>query len=63
MKSSEQDSSGSVKEEKTRLKMEKKVFLREVGDGTDYAYAYDTKLKKVVIVNPHNKCITMAVAN
>ena len=43
--------------------MEKKVFLREVGDGTDYAYAYDTKLKKVVIVNPHNKCITMAVAN
>ena len=44
-----------VKEEKIRLKLEKKVFLRALGDNdNDYAYAYDTKLKKVVIINPYN---------
>ena len=50
----EQDSSDSIKEEKVRLRLEKKVFLREVAKDGDYAYAYDTKLKKVVIINPHN---------
>ena len=44
-----------VKEEKIRLKLEKNVFLRALGDNNnDYAYAYDTKLKKVVIINPYN---------
>ena len=46
MKSSEQDSSGSVKEEKVRLKMEKKVFLREVGDDTDLPMLKTQNLKK-----------------
>ena len=50
----EQDSSDSIKEEKVRLRLEKKVFLREVAKDGDYAYAYDTKLKKVVIINPYN---------
>ena len=63
MKSSEQDSSGSVKEEKVRLRLEKKVFLREVAKDGDYAYAYDTKLKKVVIVNPHNNYKIMTVVD
>ena len=44
-----------VKEERIRLKLEKNVFLRALGDNNnDYAYAYDTKLKKVVIINPYN---------
>lgn len=46
MKSSEQDSSGSVKEEKVRLKMEKKVFLREVSDDTDLPMFMTQNLKK-----------------
>ena len=61
--SAEQDGSGSIKEEKVRLKLEKKVFLREVAKDGDYAYAYDTKLKKVVIVNPHNNYKIMTVVD
>ena len=57
----EQDSSDSIKEEKVRLRLEKKVFLREVAKDGDYAYAYDTKLKKVVIINPHNNYRIMTV--
>ena len=59
--SAEQDGSGSIKEEKVRLRLEKKVFLREVAKDGDYAYAYDTKLKKVVIINPHNNYRIMTV--
>ena len=59
----EQDSSDSIKEEKVRLRLEKKVFLREVAKDGDYAYAYDTKLKKVVIVNPHNKYKIMTIVD
>ena len=59
----EQDSSDSIKEEKVRLRLEKKVFLREVAKDGDYAYAYDTKLKKVVIINPHNNCRIMTVVD
>ena len=51
--SEEKDGSGPVKEEKLRLKLVKNVFLTEVnGDGL--TYAYDTKLKKVVLINPAN---------
>lgn len=59
----EQDSSDSIKEEKVRLRLEKKVFLREVAKDGDYAYAYDTKLKKVVIINPHNNYRIMIVVD
>ena len=61
--SAEQDGSGSIKEEKVRLRLEKNVFLREVAKDVDYAYAYDTKLKKVVIVNPHNNYKIMTVVD
>ena len=61
--SAEQDGSGSIKEEKVRLRLEKNVFLREVAKDGDYAYAYDTKLKKVVIVNPHNNYKIMTVVD
>ena len=59
----EQDSSDSIKEEKVRLRLEKKVFLREVAKDGDYAYAYDTKLKKVVIINPHNNYRIMTIVD
>ena len=59
----EQDSSDSIKEEKVRLRLEKKVFLREVAKDGDYAYAYDTKLKKVVIITPHNNYRIMTVVD
>ena len=61
--SAEQDGSSSIKEEKVRLRLEKKVFLREVAKDGDYAYAYDTKLKKVVIVNPYNNYKIMTIVD
>ena len=61
--SAEQDGSGSIKEEKVRLRLEKNVFLREVAKDGDYAYAYDTKLKKVVIVNPYNNYKIMTIVD
>ena len=51
--SEEKDGSGPIKEEKIRLKLVKNVFLTEV-DGDGLTYAYDTKLKKVVLINPAN---------
>ena len=51
--SEEKDGSGSTKEEKIRLKLVKNVFLTEI-DGDGLTYAYDTKLKKVVLINPAN---------
>ena len=51
--SEEKDCSGPIKEEKLRLKLVKNVFLTEV-DGDGLTYAYDTKLKKVVLINPAN---------
>ena len=52
--SPEQDGSGSTKEEKVRLKLEKDVILKEINNEPDLAYAYDTKLKKMVFLNPEN---------
>ena len=51
--SEEKNGSGPIKEEKVRLKLVKDVFLTEV-DGDGLTYAYDTKLKKVVLINPAN---------
>ena len=51
--SEEKNGSGPIKEEKVRLKLVKNVFLTEV-DGDGLTYAYDTKLKKVVLINPAN---------
>lgn len=51
--SEEKNGSGPIKEEKVRLKLVKNVFLAEV-DGDGLTYAYDTKLKKVVLINPAN---------
>ena len=51
--SEEKDGSGPIKEEKLRLKLVKNFFLTEV-DGDGLTYAYDTKLKKVVLINPAN---------
>ena len=51
--SEEKDGSGPTKEEKIRLKLVKNVFLTEI-DGDGLTYAYDTKLKKVVLINPAN---------
>lgn len=51
--SEEKDGSGPIKEEKLRLKLVKNVFLTEV-DGDGLTYAYDTKLKKLVLINPAN---------
>lgn len=51
--SEEKDGSGPIKEEKLRLKLVKNVFLTEV-DGDGLTYAYDTKLKKIVLINPAN---------
>lgn len=51
--SEEKDGSGPIKEEKVRLKLVKNVFLTEV-DGDGLTYAYDTKLKKMVLINPAN---------
>jgi hypothetical protein len=60
--SDEKDGSGPIKEEKIRLKLEKNVFLREVnGDGL--TYAYDTKLKKVVLINPANNYRIMFIVD
>ena len=61
--SPEYDGSGPIKEEKVRLKLEKNVFLKEIADDADYAYAYDTKLKKVVIINPYNNYKIMFVVD
>ena len=61
--SPEYDGSGPIKEEKIRLKLEKNVFLKEIADDADYAYAYDTKLKKVVIINPYNNYKIMFVVD
>ena len=51
--SPEQDGSGSTKEEKVRLKLEKGTILQEISN-EPLAYAYDTKLKKMVFLNPEN---------
>mgnify|MGYP000713840955 FL=1 len=60
--SEEKDGSGSTKEEKIRLKLVKNVFLTEV-DGDGLTYAYDTKLKKVVLINPANNYRIMFIVD
>ena len=51
--SPEQDNSGSRREEIVRLKLERGTILQEVSN-EPLAYAYDTKLKKMVFLNPEN---------
>ena len=51
--SPEQDNSGSTREEIVRLKVERGTILQEVSN-EPLAYAYDTKLKKMVFLNPQN---------
>ncbi|WP_314292533.1 pantothenate kinase [Leptotrichia massiliensis] len=60
--SEEKDGSGPTKEEKIRLKLVKNVFLTEV-DGDGLTYAYDTKLKKVVLINPANNYRIMFIVD
>ena len=60
--SEEKDGSGPVKEEKLRLKLVKNVFLTEV-NGNGLTYAYDTKLKKVVLINPANNYRIMFIVD
>ena len=60
--SEEKDGSGPIKEEKLRLKLVKNVFLTEV-DGDGLTYAYDTKLKKVVLINPANNYRIMIIVD
>ena len=60
--SEEKDGSGPTKEEKLRLKLVKNVFLTEV-DGDGLTYAYDTKLKKVVLINPANNYRIMFIVD
>ena len=60
--SNEKDGSGPTKEEKIRLKLVKNVFLTEV-DGDGLTYAYDTKLKKVVLINPANNYRIMFIVD
>jgi len=60
--SEEKDGSGPIKEEKLRLKLVKNVFLTEV-DGDGLTYAYDTKLKKVVLINPANNYRIMFIVD
>ena len=60
--SNEKDGSGPTKEEKVRLKLVKNVFLTEV-DGDGLTYAYDTKLKKVVLINPANNYRIMFIVD
>ena len=60
--SEEKDGSGPIKEEKLRLKLAKNVFLTEV-DGDGLTYAYDTKLKKVVLINPANNYRIMFIVD
>ena len=60
--SEEKDGSGPIKEEKVRLKLVKNVFLTEV-DGDGLTYAYDTKLKKVVLINPANNYRIMFIVD
>ena len=54
-----------VKEETVRLKLVNNTFLVEDAskDDGNLAYAYDTKLKKVVFINPYNKFKIMLIAN
>ena len=60
--SEEKDGAGPTKEEKIRLKLVKNVFLTEV-DGDGLTYAYDTKLKKVVLINPANNYRIMFIVD
>ena len=60
--SEEKDGSGPTKEEKIRLKLVKNVFLTEV-DGDGLTYAYDTKLKKVVLINLANNYRIMFIVD
>ena len=60
--SEDKDGSGPTKEEKVRLKLVKNVFLTEI-DGEGLTYAYDTKLKKVVLINPANNYRIMFIVD
>ena len=61
----EEGKEAPVKEETVRLKLINGTFLVEdvSKDEGNLAYAYDTKLKKVVFINPYNKFKIMLIAN
>ena len=61
----EEGKEAPVKEETVRLKLINGTFLVEDVSKNDgnLAYAYDTKLKKVVFINPYNKFKIMLIAN
>ena len=63
--SAEEGKEVPVKEETVRLKLINGTFLVEdvSKDEGNLAYAYDTKLKKVVFINPYNKFKIMLIAN
>ena len=63
--SAEEGKEVPVKEETVRLKLINGTFLVEDVSKNDgnLAYAYDTKLKKVVFINPYNKFKIMLIAN
>ena len=63
--SAEEGKEVPVKEETVRLKLINGTFLVEdvSKDDGNLAYAYDTKLKKVVFINPYNKFKIMLIAN
>lgn len=63
--SAEEGKEVPVKEETVRLKLVNNTFLVEdvSKDDGNLAYAYDTKLKKVVFINPYNKFKILFVAN
>ena len=63
--SAEEGKEVPVKEETVRLKLINGTFLVEDVSKNDgnLAYAYDTKLQKVVFINPYNKFKIMLIAN
>ena len=58
--SSEEGSKSKIKEEKSKLKLEKDIYLV---DDNGLVYAYDTKLKKLVLLNKENNFRIIFVAD
>ena len=58
--SSEEGSKSKIKEEKSKLKLEKDIYLV---DENGLVYAYDTKLKKLVFLNKGNNYRIISVSD
>ena len=58
--SSEEGSKSKIKEEKSKLKLEKDIYLV---DDNGLVYAYDTKLKKLVFLNKGNNYRIISVSD